>query len=311
MKQITNTVMMIKPTAFRYNEQTAVNNYYQKKLNNLTSLEVQNNALSEFVDFVKKLRKSGINVIEMKDTTSLDTPDSIFPNNWVSFHQDGRVVIYPMYAKNRRGERRQDIIDILIDKYNFSVENILDLSQMEDDGVFLEGTGSMVLDRVNKLCYAALSPRTHKEAILKFCQSLHYKAICFTANQDIGNDRSLIYHTNVMMCIADRYVIICLDSIDNHKERELLINYFNSTGKEIIEISEKQKERFAGNMLQIIGDRKYLIMSDSAYESLTQDQIKKIDRYNPIISSNLDTIEGCGGGSARCMIAEVFLPKNI
>ena len=308
MKQVTNNIMMIKPVAFRYNEQTAVNNYYQKVLDNLTPEQTQENALSEFNNFVKILEEKGINVIVIEDTKTPDTPDSIFPNNWVSFHESGNIALYPMCAENRRDERREDIFDILVDDYNFEINYLKDFTEFENHDKFLEGTGSMVLDRENKICYAAISARTDEQAVLQWCDVFGYTPVCFAANQDVEGERMEIYHTNVMMCVADKYAIICLDTVDDSDERIWLKSSLEESGKEIIQITEDQKHRFAGNMLQLLGDEKYLVMSKSAYESLSKEQIDKIERYNPIISSSLDTIESCGGGSARCMMAEIFLP---
>ena len=310
MKQITNTILMIQPIAFRYNEQTAVNNYYQQVLDGLSTEQTQKNALSEFNTFVDNLRKKGIDVIVVEDTKTPDTPDSIFPNNWVSFHESGNVAIYPMCAENRRDERREDILDILVDNYNFEINYVKDFTEFEDHNKYLEGTGSMVLDRENKMCYASISVRTDEQAVLQWCDVFNYTPICFTANQDVEGERKEIYHTNVMMCVADKYVIICLDTIDDKDEKKWLKGSLEDSGKEIIEITEDQNHRFAGNMLQLMGDEKYLVMSKSAHESLTEIQIERIEKYNPIISSSLDTIEACGGGSARCMMAEIFLPKQ-
>ena len=310
MKQITNTILMIQPIAFRYNEQTAVNNYYQQVLDGLSTEQTQKNALSEFNTFVDNLRKKGIDVIVVEDTKTPDTPDSIFPNNWVSFHESGNVAIYPMCAENRRDERREDILDILVDNYNFEINCVKDFTEFEDHNKYLEGTGSMVLDRENKMCYASISVRTDEQAVLQWCDVFNYTPICFTANQDVEGERKEIYHTNVMMCVADKYVIICLDTIDDKDEKKWLKGSLEDSGKEIIEITEDQNHRFAGNMLQLMGDEKYLVMSKSAYDSLTEIQIERIEKYNPIISSSLDTIEACGGGSARCMMAEIFLPKQ-
>jgi len=299
---------MIKPVSFRYNEQTAVNNYYQKELDNLTSNQIQEKALAEFNEFVTKLKNAGVNVIVIEDTKEPDTPDSIFPNNWVSFHSDGTVSLFPMCSKNRRDERREDIFDILVDDYGFEIKEIKDFTEFEEHDKYLEGTGSMVLDRENKICYAAISIRTDEVAVMQFCEEYGYRPFCFTSNQNVNGERMAIYHTNVMMCVADKFVVICLDSIDNEIEKENVIENIVKSGKEIIEISEEQKNRFAGNMLQLIGDNPYLVMSKSAYSSLTENQIRTIEKYCPIIYSSLDTIEASGGGSARCMMAEIFLP---
>lgn len=309
MSQITNHIMMIQPVSFRYNEQTAVNNYYQQAMEGLTFDKAQEKALDEFNTFVGILRSNGVDVVVIPDTKDPDTPDSIFPNNWVSFHKDGTVGLYPMCAENRRDERREDILETLVDDYGFHIEEIKDFTEFEEHDKFLEGTGSMILDRENKLCYAAISIRTDEQAVIQFCDEFGYEPICFTANQDVNGERLAIYHTNVMMCVADNYVVICLDSIDDLGERQKVIDSLTKTKKEIIEISEAQKQLFAGNMLQVMGDQPYLVMSKSAHESLTESQITTIKKHNPIISSSLDIIEACGGGSARCMMAELFLPK--
>ncbi len=306
MSQITNSIMMIEPVLFNYNSETAVNNYYQKNNQKITQQEIQDKALKEFRDFVNLLRSKKINVIVFKDTKKPKKPDSIFPNNWISFHANGEIIIYPMYAQNRRLERRQDIIDKL--KKTFEVASVKDFSFFEDRERYLEGTGSMILDRENKFCYAAISARTSEEVIQKFCKSFNYSPVIFSANQDVDDKRLPIYHTNVMMCIADDFAIICLDSIDCKDERKNVVQALKQSNKEIIEITEQQVNRFAGNMLQLKGDKKYLVMSKSAYNILSTQQIKKINSYSEILYSNLQTIEDFGGGSARCMMAEIFLP---
>tara|TARA_B100000902_G_scaffold398892_1_gene467404 strand:- start:4890 stop:5858 length:969 start_codon:yes stop_codon:yes gene_type:complete len=307
--QITNNIMMIRPVSFKYNKETSVNNYYQKTLD-LDDNQIQSKALIEFDNFVNKLRNVGVNVFVFHDSLHPHTPDSIFPNNWVSFHDNGTVGLYPMYAVNRRNERRSDILDLLTSKYNFSINRIEDFTSFEKDHQFLEGTGSMVLDRENKISYVALSKRSDKSIVEKFCQTFGFSSVIFKAYQNIENKRLEIYHTNVMMCIAENFAVICLDAIDDKLEKQNVIDSLKQTGKDIIEISEQQKEFFAGNMLQVIGDKKYLVMSTTAYNSLNFDQIKKINYYCAILHSSLKIIESCGGGSARCMMAEIFLPKN-
>ena len=309
MSQITNHIMMIQPVGFRYNEQTAVNNYYQQLIEGMTSAKVQENALQEFNGIVDKLRAKGVNVIVIPDTKDSDTPDSIFPNNWVSFHRNAMVGLYPLFAENRRDERREDIFEILVDDYGFQIDEIKNFTGFEEYDKFLEGTGSMILDRENKLCYAAISIRTDEQAVLQFCDEFGYKPICFTANQNVNGERLAIYHTNVMMCVANDFSIICLDTIDEAEEREKVKESLTRTSKKIIEISEAQKHRFAGNVLQVMGDQPYLVMSKSAHESLTDIQVSLIEKHCPIISSSLDTIEAFGGGSARCMMSEIFLPQ--
>tara|TARA_B100000965_G_C19539568_1_gene734941 strand:- start:510 stop:1442 length:933 start_codon:yes stop_codon:yes gene_type:complete len=309
MRQITNNIMMIEPVSFNYNAETAFNNHYQINNTALSKEKIQEKALAEFKGFVSLLRSKNINVILFKDTENPSTPDSIFPNNWISFHNDGEIVLYPMYAKNRRLERRKDIIQKL--RHDFKVTSINDLSNYECQEVYLEGTGSMILDRENKICYAAISDRTNKNVVNDFCNQFNFKPILFTAKQDVDNKRLPIYHTNVMMCVASNFAIVCIDSIDNNDEKSRVINTLNNTNKEIISISEDQTNKFAGNMLEVEGDKKYLVMSYSAYSCLSKIQIKKIEEYCEILYSDLSTIENYGGGSARCMMAEIFLPlKN-
>lgn len=308
----TSTIMMVRPVRFRLNEQTAVNNYYQKALEGISPENVQEKALAEFDGFVEKLRAHGVEVIVIHDTPEPSTPDSIFPNNWISFHADGTVGLYPMYAENRRLERRQEILTQL-KKHGFVIANQVDLSAAEQKNEFLEGTGSLIFDRASKTAYAAISERTHPNVIKAFEDSFGYSVVSFSANQTVGNQRLPIYHTNVMMALGHGFAVICLDTIDDPKERQLVTDALENSGKEVIEISENQKLHFAGNMLQVenqSGD-KYMVMSAAAFASLDEVQKNRILKYNKdLISSSLDTIEALGGGSARCMMAEVFLPKN-
>ncbi|WP_339716126.1 arginine deiminase-related protein [uncultured Kriegella sp.] len=308
--QITNTILMIRPVSFRMNEQTAVNNYFMEDLE-IKNQVINNKAQEEFDNFVGVLRSKGINVIVVDDTKLPDTPDSIFPNNWISFHADGTVVLYPMFAENRRNERREDVLDILEER-GFLIENILDYTSAEEAGVFLEGTGSILLDRENEKAYCALSERADEELFIEFCEDFEYFPILFTANQSVAGKRLPIYHTNVMMCLAEQFVVICLDAIDDKKERKNVLDHLKKDDKEIIVISEAQMHHFAGNMLQVLGsdDQRFLVMSSAAYHSLISAQIRQIEKHCEIIHSSLETIETCGGGSARCMMAEVFLPKS-
>lgn len=310
MKQITDTILMVRPVNFRMNEQTAVNNYYQKVLNNTLPATVQAQAEQEFDEFVKKLRAVGVNVIVIQDTVSPDTPDSIFPNNWISFHESGDVGLYPMFAENRRLERREDILERL-EEEGFIINNIVDYTSAEADGIFLEGTGSLLLERENKKAYCALSPRADEHLVIEFCEDFDYTPVIFEANQSVNGERLAIYHTNVMMCLAETFSVICLECIDDKRERKNILKNLKEDGKEVIAITEAQVNSFAGNMLQVHNKegKRYLVMSKAAHESLTQQQIDKIQKHCEIISSSLDTIEACGGGSARCMMAEVFLPK--
>jgi hypothetical protein len=311
MNQTTNSILMIRPVAFRMNEQTAVNNYYQKVLDNLLPATVNAKAQEEFDAFVKKLGTVGVNVVVIDDTVTPDTPDSIFPNNWISFHENGDVVLYPMFAENRRGERREDVLDILEDN-GFVINEIMDYTSAEEDGFYLEGTGSIVLDRENGKAYCALSPRADEELFIEFCEDFEYSPVIFEAFQTVNGERKLIYHTNVMMCIGDTFAVICADCIDDKKERKMVLDSLRGDEKEIILITEAQVNTFAGNMLEVRGtdDRRYLVMSASAHQSLTKKQIAQLEEHVTILSSSLDTIEACGGGSARCMMAEIFLPTE-
>ena len=308
MRQTTQTVLMIRPVAFRMNEQTAVNNYYQKVIDGILPATVNAKAQLEFDEFVTKLKNVGVNVIVVEDTLDPNTPDSIFPNNWISFHQTGDVVLYPMFAENRRLERREDILDLLEEK-GFYIENVTDYTIAEEAGIFLEGTGSLVLDRENCKAYCALSPRADEELMIEFCEDYEMNPVLFEAFQTVNGERKPIYHTNVMMCIAEKFAVICADSIDDKKERKMVIDCLKADGKEIIYLTEDQINHFAGNMLEVRGaDKNYLVMSEAARNSLNKGQVNQIEKYVEILSANLDTIEACGGGSARCMLAEVFLP---
>ena len=306
--QTTNTVLMIEPVAFGYNAQTAENNYFQVEQK---GADTQSKALDEFNNFVEKLRNKGINVIAVKDTMEPHTPDSIFPNNWVSFHKDGKVVLYPMFAPNRRAERRMDILEIIKSK-GFEITEIDNFTASENENKFLEGTGSMIFDHDNKIAYGSVSLRLDEELFKEFCAKYGFTPVVFHSYQNAGDQRLPIYHTNVMMCVADQFVVICLDCIDDELEREKVQEVIKSSGKEIIEISEDQLQQFAGNMLQVNNSegKKFLVMSQTAYQSLTPEQINSIEKYCEIIYSDLNTIEVNGGGSARCMLAEVFLPKS-
>ena len=302
---------MIRPVAFRMNEQTAVNNYYQKVLDGLSPATVNAKAQQEFDAFVDKLRAVGVEVTVVDDTINPDTPDSIFPNNWISFHENGDVALYPMFAENRREERREEILDMLEDN-DFVINNIVDYTSAEEDGFFLEGTGSLLLDRVNNKAYCALSPRADEELFIEFCEDFDYAPVIFEAYHTVDGERKLIYHTNVMMCLGETFAVICSDCIDDKKERKMVLDNLKENGKEIVLITEAQVNNFAGNMLEVRGanDKRYLVMSTSAYQSLTPKQIAQLEKHAEILSSSLDTIEACGGGSARCMMAEIFLPKN-
>jgi hypothetical protein len=293
---------MIRPVNFAFNVETAENNAFQIKS---SSEDVHVKALKEFDEFVSLLRKNNVDVTVVDDTPTPHTPDSLFPNNWVSFHHDGTLLLYPMYAPNRRAERKEQVLAKIYKQ--FKITNKIDLSYNEKNNLFLEGTGSMVLDRENRIAFACLSPRTDRKVLDEFCKKMNYEAVVFKSVDDAGNP---IYHTNVMMCVADKYVVICLDSIPAWEEKDEVIKTITKTGKEVIDISYEQLNHFAGNMLQIENNKKekLLVMSAQAYESLSGEQVQKLDTYNRIIHSPLTTIETNGGGSARCMMAEIHLP---
>jgi hypothetical protein len=301
--QLTSAILMIRPAAFGYNEQTARSNAFQRSSAN--QQQAQQTALREFDDMVELLQHHDIDVIVLKDTEEPVKPDAIFPNNWVSFHENGDVILYPMQAHNRRLERREDIIRKLEDR--FKVNHIIDLSRFEIKDKFLEGTGSMVLDREHKLAYACLSSRTDKEALEEFCNYAGYRPITFTGADTQGKP---IYHTNVLMCIGSRFAIICLECITDESERRQVEERLKKAGKEIIEISLAQVEHFAGNMLEALNKQgqHFVIMSDQAFGSLTEVQKEALGKYAELLHPDIITIETIGGGSARCMMAEIHLP---
>lgn len=308
-KQITDTVLMIRPVRFRTNEETIVNNYFQKGIN-ITQEEINRKAQQEFDMLVQKLREVGVHVIQVEDIYEQDTPDSIFPNNWISFHNNGDVAIYPMFAENRRRERREDILDI-VEEAGFEIENVFDYTEAENEGIFLEGTGAMVLDRIHRKAYCALSPRASEELFIEFCEDFEYTPVIFRAFQKTDGELKPIYHTNVMMALGRTFAIVCLDTIEDKNERKNVLNHLKEDKKEIITISREQVDYYAGNMLEVKGkEHSYLVMSQTAYKSLTPQQIEAIERHTQILYSDLSTIEICGGGSARCMLAEVFLPHS-
>ncbi len=299
--QTTSKVLMIRPLHFVFNAETAVNNSFQVKgdQENLTEKAVQ-----EFDAFVSVLLDQGIDVTVVEDSPDPHTPDAIFPNNWISFHSSGIYCLYPMFAPNRRKERKAEVISIIQKKFQY--HHLIDFTGYESENLFLEGTGSMVLDRVNRLAYACLSPRTNEVVLNDFCNKLHYQAVVFHA---VNETRQAIYHTNVMMCVADRYVVICLDSIADPSEKKHVEESILRSGKELIRISHGQMNQFAGNMLQLENkhNEKILVMSSAAWDALSPEQTEKLTKYNRILHASLRQIETNGGGSARCMIAEIHL----
>jgi hypothetical protein len=299
----TSHILMIRPVNFGYNEQTAESNAFQKP--DADQQKVQENALAEFDAFVRLLRDNGVDVTVIEDTPEPHTPDSIFPNNWVSFHENGDVFLYPMQAENRRLERREDIIRKLEER--FKVNHVIDLSRFEKQGQFLEGTGSMVLDRENKITYACVSPRTDEEVLDTFCEHAGYKPVLFNA---VDQNGKAIYHTNVLMTIAAKYVVICLEAIADDDEMEAVIDAIAESEKEIIAISFEQMQHFAGNMLEVYDSKgeSLIVMSQVAWQSLDDEQKEVLSSFSKPVFADISTIEKNGGGSVRCMMAEVCLP---
>lgn len=301
--QNTSQILMIRPVSFGYNAETAVNNGFQT--NSGDAEQIAAKAKEEFDAFVQLLRQNDVNVLVYQDQEEPHTPDSIFPNNWISFHADCSICLFPMFAENRRKERNKEVIDLMQQK--FVIQQSIDFSWFEKERQFNEGTGSMVLDRDYKLAFACLSPRTHLKPLRAFCEKMYYAPVTFSA---FGSDGSPVYHTNVMMCVADQYVVICMESIRSNEDKKAVREAIAYTNKQLIEISIDQMNRFAGNMLQVIDGKgeKLLVMSKQAFESLTQEQVELLASYNRILYADLNTIETNGGGSARCMMAEIFLP---
>jgi len=298
--QTTDTVLMVRPAAFGYNEETAVNNAFQQKG---TGTDIQAEARRESDAYIGLLESSGINVVAAEDTAEPHTPDSVFPNNWFSTHDDGTLVLYPMFAENRRLERKPAVLEAI--KANFDVKRIVDLTHYEEEGKFLEGTGSMVLDRAGRIVYACRSPRTNEEVLRDFCESLGYSPLMFDASDAGGRQ---IYHTNVMMHIGSDTAVVCMESIGDAEERARVRSSLEESGRTIVEITHGQMEHFAGNMLELRSSRgeACLVMSKTARSALSEDQLSVLGSGRRLITPDLDCIEMNGGGSARCMLAELF-----
>ncbi len=297
---------MVRPANFGYNEETAANNSFQSIDENLSSNQIADKAIEEFDAFVQLLRNHGITVDVVQDTAEPIKPDAIFPNNWFSTHQDGTIISYPMFAEVRRFERREDVLERLSSQQKSAKR--YSFEYFEDEEKYLEGTGSMILDRPNRIVYACLSQRTHVEVLDKFSVLRNYQKIFFTSVDRAGDE---IYHTNVMLTLGEQFALICMESIPDEEEKQVLLNSFESTGKELIDISYDQMEAFAGNMIQLknVRGERFVVMSLQAKNSLTEEQIERIEKHGSILSPDITTIENTGGGSARCMIAENFLPN--
>ena len=305
---LTSKILMVKPNNFRSNEETIVNNFFQKKSLGISNSVLNKIAIKEFNQFVRKLEDNEIEVVVIEGSRTLNNPDEIFPNNWIVFDQN-KIGIFPMFAKNRRTEVNYDFIKKINSNNNYK---IYDYTKYADSEIFLEGTGSFVLDRTNRIAYCSISNRSNEDLFIEFCEDFEFTPVIFKSFQSVGDKRLPIYHTNVMMCVATDYVIICLDSIDDKKQRKNVSNFIIESGKKLIEISEKQVESFAGNMLELINENgeSILVMSKSAEDSLDENQRNTIANHSRIISCDINTIEVCGGGSTRCMMAEIFLPKK-
>ncbi|RMG76699.1 MAG: amidinotransferase [Bacteroidetes bacterium] len=306
-RQTTAHIFMVRPAHFGFNPETAINNAFQTNDQRYSITEISEAAKYEFDLFVQTLRKEGVNVLVGEDTRYPVKPDAVFPNNWVTFHEDGTIVTYPMFAPTRRVERSEAMIRLI--KSKFQSKRRVHLEHYEDQGLFLEGTGSIVFDHPNRLAYACISPRTSPVLLDICCELIDYQPITFHSTDKTGQQ---IYHTNVMMAMGETFVVICLESITDEKERAGLIEWFRKTGKDIVDISLEQVSAYAGNMLQIrnLKNERLLVMSEQAYRSLTPAQLEQIQTHTEILYSPISTIETYGGGSARCMMAEIFLPKK-
>lgn len=304
--QLASAVLMIKPVRFQSNPLTAASNRFQGR-NESSPEQQQIDAEAEFDGLAAALDAAGITVVQVDDTLEPHTPDAIFPNNWISFHADGTVVLYPMEAPNRRTERRQDIIDTLAEQHGFQVREIVDLSHHEHDGHFLEGTGSLVLDRVNRIAYACLSSRTHLDTLGEFAQRLDYEVVAFDA---VDRNGEPIYHTNVLMNVGEELAVICDEAIPREDQREAIIQSLAGTGHQVLTLTFDQMNSFAGNMLELRSSsgQRVIAMSEQARESLTALQLEKISTYAQIVSVPIEKIESSAGGSVRCMLAEIHLP---
>jgi hypothetical protein len=304
-------VLLIPPHRIGFNEDTARDNRFQRNAPRASESKIRQDASREFDAFVEQLTAAGVQVVIPEISDDRETPDAVFPNNWISFHEDGTVILYPMRSNSRRLERRPEILGQLT-LAGFAVGNIVDYSVWESEQLFLEGTGSLVLDRVNRLAFAGLSPRTSDVAVRRWSHAMGYQPIVFSAEHSVGGVRSAIYHTNVMMSIGETFCVVCPGSISNPIERSQVADALASTGREIIEIEQGQLDHYAGNLLQLSSDDgiPITVISETAHDSLNAQQRHALSRGCKLLVANIPTIEACGGGSVRCMIAEIFLPRS-
>ncbi|TMI65257.1 MAG: amidinotransferase [Bacteroidetes bacterium] len=301
-----STILMIRPAAFGFNAETAVNNYFQKD-KPVDKKVIHQNALKEFDAMVTLLKESGVDVFVIDDTTEPVKPSAVFPNNWLSTSPDGKLFIYPMYAANRRTEKRDDILKLIAEK--FKITDVQDWTELEAEGRFLEGTGSMVMDHDNKLIYASISERTNPAALEKFVTANDYSAVVFIAKDKDGNP---VYHTNVVMTLSEKFCVLCEEAIEEEWELIAVKQLLESTEHEIIPITREQMYSFAGNMLEVKNSsgENILILSHAAFNILTREQKEKLESYDKLLPIAIPTIEAVEGGSVRCMMAEIFLPKK-
>lgn len=302
-------LLMIRPANFGFNLETAETNVFQTSAGNLSAKQIHTKALTEFDALVARFKAASVRVIVCDDAPEPYTPDAVFPNNWVTFHSDGTVVLYPMCVPNRRLERRTEIIEEVQSNHGFSISRTVDLTKYEKSGQFLEGTGSMVLDRQNKTAYACISPRTHPQVLGEFAEKMGYRVVTFRSTDENGKD---IYHTNVLMSIGEAFAIVCSEAIKDAGERRMVLEALERSGHEIVRISMEQIKHFVGNMLQIrnIEGKRFIVMSQEAHDSLSAEQLRTLKKHGELLVSLLETVEHYAGGSARCMMAENFLPER-
>lgn len=307
--QSADLLLMIRPASFRMNEETAINNAYQQAAEDGTDAVAM--AQAEFDGLVRTLRDQGITVCVQEDDPEADTPDALFPNNWVSFHSDGRVGLYPMFAVNRRRERREDVLMRLSTDYGRVLEEIVDFTEFEEHDVFLEGTGSLILDRLHGVVYASLGPRTDEQAVHHFCEAFGYDLVAFTASQTAGDTTAPIYHTNVMLAIGSEWAVVCDEIIRDEEERNTVLQALTDSGRNVVRITGEQVNGFAGNVLEVRNARgeRFIAMSNAAHAAFTSDQRETLSGFATLVHAPIPTIEKLGGGSVRCMLAEVFLPQ--
>ncbi|MFM7176559.1 MAG: citrulline utilization hydrolase CtlX [Bacteroidota bacterium] len=305
MSQCADTLMMIRPSHFGFNPETAASNTFQNASNQTDLASI---AQKEFDGMEQRLRNENIQIVSINDLPKSNTPDAVFPNNWITMHHNGQVVLYPMATANRRRERRPDILELLQDKFAFTIKEVIDLTQSENNGEFLEGTGSIVFDHINQLAFASLSQRTSSNVLNALCQKLDYEPISFASKL---YDNTAVYHTNVLLSIGERHAVVCLNAIAEGKSKAKMIEMLELSAREVIDISEEQMFHFGANLLEVrnIHGDPFIACSETAVSKFSRDQISKLEHYATLLPCSIPNIEKHGGGSVRCMLAEVFLPQ--